>query len=66
MLGTPVEFENRTVMGVDGLVKCVATESLDASTEGVNVPEKRIPFAWAVYDFSAHERRIKGTERDLV
>ena len=66
MLGNPVEFENRTVMGVDGLVKCGATESLDASIDGTNVPETRIPFAWAVYDLLMHGRWIEGTKTDPV
>jgi hypothetical protein len=41
----PVEFEKRTDTGVDGLKKCGAFESEDASGVGENVPVRRIPLA---------------------
>ncbi len=34
-------------MGVLALLKCGAVESVEASSEGVNVPLRRIPLAWA-------------------
>lgn len=48
MLGIPVELENRTQTGVEGLLKWGAVESFFASSEGVNVPTVVIPFAWAI------------------
>jgi hypothetical protein len=48
MFGIPVELENRTQTGVEGLLKCGAVESFFASSEGVNVPQVVIPFAWAI------------------
>lgn len=43
----PVEFENRTRIGVDGWLKCGALLRPAASEDGVNVPLRRIPRAWA-------------------
>lgn len=45
ILGIPVEFENRTQTGVEGLLKWGPVESLAASAEGVKVPVRIIPFA---------------------
>jgi hypothetical protein len=45
--GSPVEFENRTVTGVELWLKCVALLKEDASGVGVKVPLMRIPLAWA-------------------
>src|SRR5271154_5395566 len=47
MTGIPVEFEKRTLTGVDGLFKCAARLSEAASAVGVNVPDSRMPLAWA-------------------
>lgn len=46
--GRPVEFEKRTVMGVEGLLKCGAVERDAAVEVGVNVPFRRRPLPWAV------------------
>lgn len=48
ILGVPVEEEKRTVMGVEGEVKCGAEEREETVGVGVKVPVKRWPFAWAV------------------
>lgn len=48
MLGIPVELEKRTQTGVEGLLKCGAVESLAASADGMNVPLRSSPLAWAV------------------
>ena len=45
MVGTPVEFEKRTVTGT-GLIKCGALLRLRAFGEGVNVPVAMTPLAW--------------------
>jgi hypothetical protein len=47
MLGMPVELEKRTVIGVDGVLKCSAVDSEAALALGVNVPLRSVPFAWA-------------------
>ena len=41
MLGKPVEEENRTVIGVDGALKCGAEVSSEADEVGVKVPVSR-------------------------
>jgi hypothetical protein len=41
----PVEFEKRTMTGVEELLKCGALESEAASAVGVNVPLVRWPRA---------------------
>lgn len=43
--GMPVEFEKRTMTGVEELLKCGALESEAASAVGVNVPLVRWPRA---------------------
>jgi len=43
-----VDEEKRTVIGVDGVVKCGADVRLAASVEGVKVPVSRCPFACAI------------------
>ena len=48
ILGSPVEFEKRTQTGVLVALKCGASESLEASGDGVKVPAKIVPFAWAI------------------
>src|SRR5580704_7237258 len=45
--GTPVEFEKRTVTGVDALFKWAARDREAASGEGVKVPVSMAPLAWA-------------------
>ena len=61
MFGRPVELENRTETGVDGLLKCGALESFPASAEGVKVPLIRIPFPWAMrYGISSDYSQIEG------
>jgi hypothetical protein len=45
--GMPVEFENRTVTGVDARVTCGALVSEAAPLAGVNVPVNIAPFACA-------------------
>ena len=46
----PVELERRAVTGtgVDEEDKWCALERVPACGVGVNVPERRMPFAWAV------------------
>lgn len=39
--GRPVEEEKRTVMGVDGMLKCGALDRADAVLVGVKVPVRR-------------------------
>jgi hypothetical protein len=41
-----VELEKRTRTGF-GDAKCAAVERVDALLEGVNVPVRRMPLAWA-------------------
>jgi hypothetical protein len=41
-----VALENRTVIGVEGRLKCGAMDSNLASAEGVKVPVVMIPLAW--------------------
>lgn len=48
ILGKPVEEEKRTVIGVDGALKCGAEVSSEADEVGVKVPVNRWPFAWAI------------------
>jgi hypothetical protein len=48
IVGIPVDDEKRTVMGVDGALKCGADVKIEDSAEGVNVPVRRCPFACAV------------------
>lgn len=43
--GRPVEEEKRTVMGVEGRLKCGALEREAAWEVGANVPVRRWPFA---------------------
>ena len=43
-----MEFEKRTVIGVEGWLKCGAFEMVAAVGVGVNVPEKSMPRACAV------------------
>src|SRR5271165_5686597 len=45
--GTPVEFEKRTVTGVDALFKWAARVREAAPGEGVKVPVSMAPLAWA-------------------
>lgn len=45
--GSPVLEEKRTVIGVEGLLKCGALERVDAVLVGVNVPVRSWPLAWA-------------------
>ena len=45
--GRPVEEEKRRVIGVEGAEKWGAVERDGAVGEGVNVPVRRWPFAWA-------------------
>ena len=47
MLGRPVDEEKRSVMGVEGVVKCGALERVEAVGVGMKVPVRRWPFAWA-------------------
>jgi hypothetical protein len=44
----PVELENLAMTGVDGVLKCGAVESVLAIGDGVKVPWRRMPLAWAV------------------
>tara|TARA_R110002003_G_scaffold196_5_gene15306 strand:+ start:12927 stop:13079 length:153 start_codon:yes stop_codon:yes gene_type:complete len=48
MFGMPVDELKRTVTGVDAALKCGADVRLEALVEGVKVPVRRWPFAWAV------------------
>ena len=41
--GIPVELEKCTVIGVDGCVKCGASESVAASAVGVKTPVSMMP-----------------------
>lgn len=45
MLGMPVELEKRTMIGVEGKLKCGALERDAAVAVGVNVPFVRRPWA---------------------
>ena len=45
IVGSPVEFEKRTRIGVEGELKCSALESSAAFADGVNVPVSKVPFA---------------------
>lgn len=45
ILGIPVELEKRTQTGVLAALKCSALESLEASADGVKLPDRIIPFA---------------------
>lgn len=45
--GKPVEEEKRTVIGVEGVLKCGAVVRSDTVALGVNVPVRRCPFACA-------------------
>jgi len=47
ILGKPVEEEKRTVIGVEGVLKCGAVVRSDTVALGVNVPVRRCPFACA-------------------
>jgi len=42
-----VEEEKRTVIGVEGALKCGAEDRLEAVDVGEKVPVSRWPFAWA-------------------
>lgn len=46
--GVPVDEEKRMVRGVEGRLKCGAEERVEAVGEGVKVPVRRWPFAWAI------------------
>ncbi|KUI53658.1 hypothetical protein VP1G_10581 [Cytospora mali] len=46
--GSPAASEKRAMMGVWGLVRWGAIERERASSVGVKVPFRRMPFAWAV------------------
>jgi hypothetical protein len=46
--GRPVDAEKRTVIGVEEVLKCGADVRLAASAEGVKVPVRRWPLAWAI------------------
>jgi hypothetical protein len=46
-----VDEEKRTVIGVEGALKCGAEVSVEASPEGVKTPVRRWPFACAVVGF---------------
>ncbi len=48
--GSPVEEENRTVMGVGEVLKCGALVSVDAELVGMKAPVRRWPLAWAEGD----------------
>lgn len=48
IVGKPVDEEKRTVTGVEGWLKCGAEVRSEPAGEGVNVPVRRWPFAWAV------------------
>lgn len=48
ILGVPVEEEKRTMMGVEGAVKCGAELRSEAAEVGVKVPVRRWPLAWAI------------------
>lgn len=41
-------MEKRTQTGVLAALKCCAFESFEASADGVKLPARRVPFAWAV------------------
>jgi hypothetical protein len=45
IFGIPVELENRTQTFVLGELKCGALESFLASSDGVNIPARILPFA---------------------
>jgi hypothetical protein len=45
MVGTPAEFENRTMTEVDGRAQCGARVKVLAALDGVNVPEHISPLA---------------------
>jgi hypothetical protein len=47
ILGIPVEFEKRTRIGVDAALRCGAVERDLAVSDGVKLPERRTPLAWA-------------------
>ena len=51
--GIPVEFENRTITGVDALLKCGAVERDAASDVGVKVPLVKRPVACAAFSLDA-------------
>jgi len=53
ILGIPVEFENRTQIGVEGLLKWGAIESFPASAEGMKVPDRSSPLACAIMNLLA-------------
>ena len=46
ILGRPVELENLTQIGVEGLLKWGAMDNFFTSSDGVKVPVRVIPFAW--------------------
>jgi hypothetical protein len=51
IFGIPVEDEKRTVIGVEGALKCGAALKFEDSAEGVKVPVRSCPFACAVVGF---------------
>lgn len=64
MLGKPVEEEKRTVIGVDGALKCGADVRSEAEEVGVKVPVSRRPFAWAALgvfvNYCHQEKKTSG------
>lgn len=67
MFGIPVELENRTMTGVDALLKCGAEEREAASEVGVKVPFVRRPVACAVMSMLvvAHLNHCKRYDRNI-
>jgi hypothetical protein len=51
IFGIPVDDEKRTVIGVNGALKCGAELSFEDLADGVKVPIRRCPFACAVLGF---------------
>jgi hypothetical protein len=51
IFGIPVDDEKRTVIGVEGALKCGAELKFEDSAEGVKVPVSSCPFACAVVGF---------------
>jgi hypothetical protein len=63
MAGIPVLFEKRAVTVV-GFLKCQALERVEAVGEGVHVPVRTMPLAWARNSVSyecGDDRRRKST-----
>lgn len=58
----PVEFEKRTITGVELLLKCGPELREPASAVGVNVPLTRIPLACAMIRVNWCPNLVRGRE----